>query len=101
VALTADQQAILKSATHFNPVDLVCCLKDFRGEKFDLKHFVDAGTSLIVSKSMNGKPLKALEHPGLWNGSMSGWITVFVEIPVSTFNPVKIINDLLRDNHRN
>jgi hypothetical protein len=101
VALTADQQAILKSATHFNPVDLVCCLKDFRGEKFDLKHFVDAGTSLIVAKSMNGKPLKALEHPGLWNGSMSGWITVFVEIPVSTFNPVKIINDLLRENHRN
>jgi hypothetical protein len=93
------QRAMWKSATHFNPVDLVCGVRDFRGELFDLEQFVDRNTYLIVEKSMEGRTLKALEHPGLWNGSMAGWNTVFVEVPIATFNPVKTISDLLRKEH--
>lgn len=100
VSSNEDQQVILKSATHFNPVDLVCSLKDFQGALFDLKQFTDPDTALIVEKSVQGKKIKALEHPGLWNGSMAKWLTVFIEIPVSTFNPVKTVNDLLKDAHR-
>ena len=86
--------------THFNPVDLVCATKDYKGQPFDLPKYVDPSTGFISSKSKNGKDLKALELPGLWNGAMSDWNTVFVEVPLSTFNPVKTVNDLLRDQHQ-
>ena len=86
--------------THFNPVDLVCATKDYQGNAFDLPKFVDPSTGFISSKSKNGKDLKALELPGLWNGAMSDWNTVFVEVPLDTFNPVKTVNDLLRDQHQ-
>ena len=86
--------------THFNPVDLVCAVKDYKGERFNLPDYVDKSTGFISSKSKNGKELKALELPGLWNGAMSNWNTVFVEVPLSTFNPVKTVNDLLRDQHQ-
>lgn len=87
-------------ATHFNPVDLVCGIKDWKGNKYNLLNYVDKATGFISSKSQNGKPLKAFELPGLWNGAMSDWNTIFVEVPVSTFNPVKTVNDLLRDEHQ-
>lgn len=87
-------------ATHFNPVDLVCAIKDREGRKFNLLNFVDKETGFISSKSKNGKPLKALELPGLWNGAMSDWNTIFVEVPIDTFNPVKTVNDLLRKEHQ-
>lgn len=86
--------------THFNPVDLVCAVKNYKGEKFNLPDYVDRTTGFISSKSKNGKDLKALELPGLWNGAMSNWNTVFVEVPLSTFNPVKTVNDLLREQHQ-
>lgn len=92
--------AALKGATHFNPVDLVCCLRDFNGEKFNLLEYVDEETGLISSKSYQGRELKALELPGLWNGSMSDWNTLFVEVPAETFNPVKVVLDLLRPAHQ-
>ncbi len=88
------------NGTHFNPVDLVCATKDYKGNQFDLPKFVDPTTGFISSKSKNGKDLKALELPGLWNGAMSNWNTVFVEVPLTTFNPVKTVNDLLRDQHQ-
>ncbi|MBN1651657.1 MAG: DUF4301 family protein [Bacteroidales bacterium] len=94
------QAEIVKNATHFNPVDLVCGVYNFKGEKFDLKAFVDPKTGFISLKSKNGKDLKAQELPGLWNGAMADWISIFVEVPIQTFNPVKIINDLLRPMHR-
>jgi hypothetical protein len=97
---SAEQQVLLKKATHFNPVDLVCGLRDVHGKPFDLETFVDPATALISTKSRDGKELKALEHPGLWNGGMAGWLTVFVEVPLSTFNPVKTVNDLLRPSHQ-
>lgn len=86
--------------THFNPVDLVCAVKDYEGKPFNLPDFVDKSTGFISSKSKSGKELKALELPGLWNGAMSNWNTVFVEVPLSTFNPVKTVNDLLREQHQ-
>jgi len=86
--------------THFNPVDLVCAVKDYKGNAFNLPEYVDKTTGFISSKSKNGKELKALELPGLWNGAMSDWSTVFVEVPLSTFNPVKTVNDLLREQHQ-
>lgn len=86
--------------THFNPVDLVCAFKDYKGNAFDLPEYVDKTTGFISSKSKNGRELKALELPGLWNGAMSDWNTVFVEVPLSTFNPVKTVNDLLRPQHQ-
>ena len=86
--------------THFNPVDLVCAVKNYKGEKFNLPDYVDRTTGFISSKSKSGKDLKALELPGLWNGAMSNWNTVFVEVPLSTFNPVKTVNDLLREQHQ-
>ena len=94
------QSVIVQQATHFNPVDLVCGLKDFRTEKFDLKEFVDPKTGFISEKSKSGKPLKAQELPGLWNGAMANWITIFMEVPILTFNPVKTVNDLLREQHQ-
>ena len=86
--------------THFNPVDLVCAVKDYKGQPFDLPKYVDPTTGFISQKSKSGKELQALELPGLWNGAMSNWSTVFVEVPLSTFNPVKTVNDLLRDQHQ-
>ena len=86
--------------THFNPVDLVCAVKDYKGQPFNLPEFVDRKTGFISSKSKSGKELLALELPGLWNGAMSDWNTVFVEVPLGTFNPVKTVNDLLRDQHQ-
>jgi hypothetical protein len=85
-----------EQGTHFNPVDLVCTLKDYKGNKFDLRQYVDKNTGFISKKSKNGIELKALELPGLWNGAMSDWNTIFVEVPIDTFNPVKTVNDLLR-----
>ncbi len=93
------QKLIVDQATHFNPVDLVCCTKDFEGNPFDLKAFVDENTGFISLKSSGGKTLKAQELPGLWNGAMAKWITIFVEVPIITFNPVKTVNDLLRKEH--
>ena len=86
--------------THFNPVDLVCAVKDYKGNAFDLPKYVDPTTGFISQKSKSGKELQALELPGLWNGAMSNWSTVFVEVPLATFNPVKTVNDLLRDQHQ-
>jgi hypothetical protein len=91
---------MLASSTHFNPVDLVCRTKNWRGEKFNLLDFRDSSTGFISEKSRAGKEIKALELPGLWNGAMSRWNTVFVEVPIETFNPVKTVNDLLRPQHR-
>ena len=96
----AEQMETFKNATHFNPVDIVCSLKDFEGNRFDLTRFVDPQTGFISRKSKDGKELKALELPGLWNGSMSDWNTIFVEVPIITFNPVKTVNDLLREQHQ-
>ena len=97
-----DPQAVaaLNGATHFNPVDLVCCLRRHDGSKFNLLDYVDEETGLISSKSYQGRELRALELPGLWNGSMSDWNTLFVEVPIETFNPVKVVLDLLRDAHQ-
>lgn len=94
------QAQILAEATHFNPVDLVCATKDFQGDKFDLNQFVDHTSGFIVDKNKNGRELKAYELPGLWNGAMAKWITVFVEVPLITFNPVKTVNDLLKSAHQ-
>ena len=94
------QQALFRSSTHFNPVDLVCGLRNWRGESFDLRRFVDPSAVFIAHKSQGGRSLKALELPGLWNGAMADWITVFVEVPIETSNPVKTLNDLLRPEHQ-
>ena len=91
---------IMKEATHFNPVDLVCAVKKPNGEKYNLINFVDEKTGFISQKSKNGRELQALELPGLWNGAMSNWNTIFVEVPAETFNPVKTVNDLLRSQHQ-
>lgn len=95
-----EKKAMFEKGTHFNPVDLVCAVRDYKGNKFNLLNFVDKATGFISYKSKNGKDLKALELPGLWNGSMSDWSSVFVEVPLSTFNPVKTVNDLLREQHQ-
>lgn len=92
--------AMLKESSHFNPVDLACAIRDFEGRKFNLPDFVDVETGFISSKSRKGTEFKALELPGLWNGAMSNWNTVFVEVPAETFNPVKTVNDLLRPAHQ-
>lgn len=94
------QSEILRRSTHFNPVDLVCGVRNFKGEKFDLLKYRDPETGFISTKSKDGKTLKAQELPGLWNGAMADWITLFVEVPIVTFNPVKTINDLLRAEHQ-
>lgn len=95
-----EKKLMFESGTHFNPVDIVCGLKDYQGQKYNLKNFVDTATGFISKKSKNGKNLKALELPGLWNGAMSDWNTIFIEVPLSTFNPVKTVNDLLRRQHQ-
>jgi hypothetical protein len=96
---SVQQQNMAKHATHFNPVDLVCAVKNYKGEKFNLTEFTDPATGFISKKSKDGKELKAQELPGLWNGAMSNWNTLFVEVPIETFNPVKTVNDLLREQH--
>ena len=90
----------MAQATHFNPVDLVCILRDCRGKRFDLLKHVDPEAGFMSSKSYQGRELKALEMPGLWNGAMSDWNTLFVEVPLETFNPVKVVLDLLRPAHQ-
>ncbi|QIE59537.1 DUF4301 family protein [Rasiella rasia] len=94
------QANLVSEATHFNPVDLVCGVKDYLGNKFDLTNYADPNTGFITEKSQGGKDLKALELPGLWNGAMAKWNSIFVEVPLSTFNPVKTVNDLLQKEHR-
>jgi len=94
------QKDILTNATHFNPVDLVCGIKNYKGEKFNLQKYVDYKTAFISKKTKAGKELQALELPGLWNGSMAYWNTIFVEVPLITFNPVKTVTDLLKATHQ-
>ncbi|MCK5028418.1 MAG: DUF4301 family protein [Bacteroidales bacterium] len=96
----AQQVSLLKLSSHFNPVDLVCAIKDYKGDKFDLLKYRDPNTGFISKKSKDGKELKAQELPGLWNGAMAKWNTIFVEVPIETFNPVKTVNDLLRPEHQ-
>jgi hypothetical protein len=97
--ISPEQADILKQSTHFNPVDLVCAVKDYQGKSFDLIKFRDPKTGFITEKSISGTTVKAQELPGLWNGSMAGWNTFFVEVPIETFTPVKTINDLIREEH--
>lgn len=96
----AQKADILKKSTHFNPVDLFCCITNRNGKKYDLTKFVDHNAGFISYKSLGGKDLKAMELPGLWNGAMANWLTFFVEVPVETFNPVKTVVDLLRPQHQ-
>ena len=95
-----EQMALLAAATHFNPVDLVCGLRNWRDEPFDLRRFENADRVFISDKPYEGRRVRALEHPGLWNGGMAGWLSLFVEVPPETFSPVKTVNDLLRQEHR-
>ncbi|MGL4632302.1 MAG: DUF4301 family protein [Leadbetterella sp.] len=96
----AQQKTIFSGSTHFNPVDLICATKNHKKEKYNLLNFTDPSTGFITEKSQSGKVLKAQELPGLWNGAMANWNTVFVEVPLITFNPVKTVNDLLRKEHQ-
>lgn len=101
IDLADDEQVeILNNSEYFNPVDVVCFVKDYQGEKYDLMNYVNEDRYFISEKTHEGEPLKALEHPGLWNGAMHDWNTVFVEVPLATFNPVKTVNDLLKEGHR-
>ena len=95
-----EQEEVLQKSTHFNPVDLVCAIKNYQGKKFDLMQFINSSTGFIVNKNSKGNNLKGYELPGLWNGAMAKWITVFVEVPLVTFNPVKTVNDLLKPAHQ-
>ena len=94
------QVKIMANATHFNPVDLICATKNHKGEKFDLHQFVDENSGFIVEKNYLGEDIKSYELPGLWNGAMANWLTIFVEVPLITFNPVKTVNDLLKEAHQ-
>jgi len=94
------QAKILAESTHFNPVDLVCGIKNYKNENFDLLQFVDQKAGFIVEKSVDGKSVRNYELPGLWNGSMAKWLTIFVAVPLITFNPVKTVNDLLKPAHQ-
>ena len=94
------QVKIMAQSTHFNPVDLVCGVKDYKNDRFDLTQFIDHNGGFIAEKTKNGKEIKAYELPGLWNGAMASWITIFVEVPLITFNPVKTVNDLLKPAHQ-
>lgn len=95
-----EKALLVRESTHFNPVDLVCSIRDYQGKKFNLTHYVDHNTGFISEKSVGGKSLKALELPGLWNGAMARWLTLFVEVPIETFSPVKTVFDLIRKEHR-
>jgi hypothetical protein len=98
--INEEQKIIFEASTHFNPVDIVCGIRDYNGNPFNLLKYTDPGTGLITKKSKDGRELKALELPGLWNGSMAKWITIFVKVPTITFNPVKEVNDLLKKEHQ-
>ncbi len=98
--ISPDDMPLMKQATHFNPVDLVCGVRDSKGRKFDLRRYTDPSTGFISSKSSGGRPLRAQELPGLWNGAMARWNTVFVDVPITTFSPVKVVQDLLRPQHQ-
>lgn len=98
--ISPEQKPLMQQATHFNPVDLVCAVRDYKGNKFNLKQYFDPSTGFISQKSKDGRDLKAQELPGLWNGAMADWNTIFVEVPISTFAPVKSIVDLLRPQHQ-
>ncbi len=98
-ANNSQQMELMKQSTHFNPVDLVCFIKNHKGKKYNLKDFIDNNSAFISKKSKDGKTLKAMELPGLWNGAMAFWNTIFIEVPIETFSPVKTVNDLLRDSH--
>ena len=98
--ISSDDIPLMSSATHFNPVDLVCGVRTSKGEKFDLRKYVDTETGFISSKSSGGRQLRAQELPGLWNGAMANWNTIFVDVPISTFSPVKVVQDLLRPQHQ-
>ena len=95
-----NQKTILTNATHFNPVDIICGVKNHKGEAYDLEQFIDSNTYFVTTKTKHGQKLKTLERPGLWNGSMADWNTIFVEVPIITFNPVKTVNDLLKFTHQ-
>lgn len=97
--IAPESKDIMNKSEYFNPVDLVCGVRDFNGDKFDLTQYVDKNTGFISEKSQNGTPLRAMERPGLWNGAMANWNTVFVAVPASTFTPVKVVNDLLNSSH--
>ena len=97
--LDKTQRLIWETSTHFNPVDIVCSLRDANGQPFDLEKFKDPNSVIITEKHYKGKPIKVLEHPGLWNGSMAHWITIFIEVPSETFQPVKKVTDLLKSSH--
>ena len=95
-----EKALLVRESTHFNPVDRVCSIRDYQGKLFNLSHYVDQNTGFISEKSVGGKSLKALELPGLWNGAMAHWLTLFVEVPIETFSPVKTVFDLVRKEHR-
>ena len=98
--IAKEDMHLMKEATHFNPVDLVCGVKRYDGTKYNLKLYTDPKTGFISSKSAGGRELRAQELPGLWNGAMANWNTIFVEVPISTFSPVKVVQDLLRPEHQ-
>src|SRR5690606_33467911 len=95
------QAAIIKNSSHFNPVDIICGIRDYTGKKFNLNNYIDTNSGFISEKSHQGTKIKSLELPGLWNGAMAQWTTLFVEVPLVTFNPVKTVNDLLKPSHQN
>ncbi len=99
--ISPNKRDIMNFSSHFNPVDLVCGIKDINGHKYDLTKFIDEDTGFISEKSYNGQPLKAMERPGLWNGAMANWNTIFIEVPITTFTPVKVVIDLLSSPHNN
>ena len=100
VLTTGNKKKLFKTATHFNPVDLVISVKDRNNEKYNLTKYTDPQTGFISEKSYEGTTIKAMENPGLWNGSMAKWLTIFVEVPQETFAPVKTLNDLLKTAHQ-
>jgi len=99
-AFVREDMHLMQSATHFNPVDLICGVKNSKGGKFDLRQYTDPATGFISSKSAGGRDLRAQELPGLWNGAMAKWNTIFVDVPITTFSPVKVVQDLLREQHQ-
>ncbi len=101
VANDPEKLKIFESSTHFNPVDMVCYVNDYKGKRFDFTQFADQDAYMVLCKEIDGKKVKVLEQPGLWNGGMANWNTILVEVPIKTFNPVKTINDLLRHEHQN
>jgi hypothetical protein len=98
--IAPDNQQVLSTGEYFNSLFIACAVRNWRGEKFDLTKYVDPRTGFIAEKSKDGRPLRAMERPGLWNGAMANWNTVFVETPLTTFNPAKIITDLLKTGHK-